>query len=524
MNSFLDRLLSLYNLSLSSYEEMTKDVKDLELEDYHNFINIDIAEKRIKEAISKNEKIMIYGDYDCDGITSTSILVYTFKRLGYDNIGYYIPSRYLDGYGINEKMVEAIHNKGYSLIITVDNGVAQFDALKKAKEYNIDVILTDHHEIKEELPICYTIIHPFLKNDGSSLAQCGAYVAFNLSRALLNETDDYLLTLASLATISDMMPLVSHNRNIVRIGLDKAKNGDYLPFKLLLNNEEINDEKSFSFVCAPKINSLGRVLENTNVNKGVEFFVNKDDEMNVAEIARLIEFTNNKRKVISNEAAMNIDYSKYSDKSFVVDYLKDIQEGLIGLVANKVINEINKPVVIFTKDHKSGLLKGSARSLEGLPLNEIFSKMSDLIVQFGGHAQAGGLAIEENKLDEFISRINILANDYTPIPKKKLIIDCKMEDFTYENYEIIRSLAPYGVGFEEPYLSLIYPCKNINYLKGFQHIKGTINFGCSFIGFNTNKDYGRSGNVKLIGHLALDSFRGNKFLSFNVIEVELINN
>lgn len=524
MVSFLDKLLALYNLSLSDYNELTKDIKSLELEDYHNFKNIEIAEKRIKDAMNNNEKIMIYGDYDCDGITSTSILVYTFKTLGYKNVGYYIPSRYMDGYGINEKMVDVIHDKGYSLIITVDNGVAQFDALKKAKEYNMDVILTDHHEIKEELPVCYTIVHPFLKNDDTYLPQCGAYVAFNLSRALLNRTDDYLLSLASLATISDMMPLISHNRNIVRIGIEKVKNEEYLPFKSLLNNEKVKDEKSFSFVCAPKVNSLGRVLENTKVNKGVEFFVNNKDEMIVSEISRLIEFTNDKRKVISNEAVSKIDYSKYADKAFIVDCFNDIQEGLIGLVANKIINEANKPVVIFTKDHNSGLLKGSARSLEGLPLNEIFSRMSDLIVQFGGHAQAGGLSIEESKFDEFIERVNILAKEYTIIPKKKMIIDCSLDELNYENYEIINSLAPYGEGFNEPYLSVEFPCKNINYLKDYKHIKGIINFGCTFIGFNMNKDFGRSGNVKLIGRLELDSYRGGKFLSFNVVEVEEINN
>lgn len=516
--NFLDKLLGIYDLTIDDYFELTKDINKIELEDYHNFKNIDIAEERIVRAMNNDEKIMVYGDYDCDGITSTSILVYTFRKLNYKNIGYYIPSRYLDGYGINEKMVDSIYKKGYSLIITVDNGVAQFDALKKAKEYGIDVILTDHHEIKETLPECYTIIHPTLKENEKYLPQCGAYVSFNLSRALLKETDPYLLSLASLATVSDMMPLIKENRDIVRLGIEEVKKGEYLPFQLLLNNEIIKDEKGFSFTCAPKVNSLGRVLENTTVNKGVEFFVNKDENI-IREIAKLIEFTNNKRKVISQEAVEKIDYSKYQDKAFIVDRFDDVQEGLIGLVANKVINEVNKPVVIFSKDHKTGYLKGSSRSLEGLPLVDIFSRMQDLIVQFGGHAQAGGISIEESKYDDFVDRINLLAKDYTIIPKKKLIIPCSYEELNYENYLILRSLAPYGEGFNEPYLSVDFPCKNISYLKGYKHIKGIINFNCSFIGFNLNRDYGRNGYVRLIGKLGLDSFKGGNNLSFMVEEV-----
>ena len=222
-DKFLEKLLDAYNLSYEQYLEMTKEVNYDDLEDPYTFLGIEKAKDRINSAIKNNEKIMIYGDYDCDGFSSVSILVNMFKYLNYPNVGYYIPSRYKDGYGITSAMVDLIHQKGYTLIITVDNGVAQFEALSKAKDYNIDVILTDHHEMINELPPCYTIVHPFLKTNNLNLPECGAYVAFNLSRVVLGRVDDYLLVLAALATISDMMPLVSYNRIIVRMALKLLK-------------------------------------------------------------------------------------------------------------------------------------------------------------------------------------------------------------------------------------------------------------------------------------------------------------
>ena len=158
--NFYQKLLDTLSLTEEEYNELTKEVTLDDIEDPLNFENIEFAISRIQEAMKNKEKIMVYGDYDCDGICSTSILVKTFKLLNYD-VGYYIPSRYKDGYGINEQMVELIHKKGYKLIITVDNGVSQIEALQLAKDYGIDVILTDHHEMLKDIPECYTIVHPF---------------------------------------------------------------------------------------------------------------------------------------------------------------------------------------------------------------------------------------------------------------------------------------------------------------------------------------------------------------------------
>ena len=518
LDRFLEKLLDAYHLSLEDYNELTKDISYDDLEDPNDFIGIIEAKERIIKAIKNKEKIMIYGDYDCDGFSSVSILVNMFKYLNYQNIGYYIPSRYKDGYGITEKMVDLINQKGYSLIITVDNGVAQIDALNKAKEYGIDVILTDHHEMIKELPPAYCVIHPFLKKSNLNLPECGAYVAFNLSRVVLDRIDDYLLTLAALATISDMMPLISYNRNIVRLALKILKEKRFLPFLILNNGEDIKEEKDLSFTIAPKINAVGRIIKDTKVNRVVSFFSTSSKE-EMASLGDFINACNDERKNVSQEAFRKIDLSKHQDSLVVVEHMDFLIEGLIGLVANRVLNEIKKPCVIFTSTEEEGVLKGSARSFEGFPLSDTFKKLEHLLLGFGGHAAAGGLSINIDKLEEFTKEINKLAIGKEFKEKEKVIIECSRFDLSYYNYQTIKKLSPYGEGFEEPYLVVEFPCNLINYMQNYKHIKGNINPDCSFVGFNFNENFGIKGVVKLLGKLELDTFRGNNKLSFKVEKV-----
>lgn len=518
MDKFLEKLLEAYSLSSSDYEELTKEVDYSSLENPYDFKDIEKAKERIFKSIEQKEKIMIYGDYDCDGFSSVSILVNMFKYLNYSNIGYYIPSRYKDGYGITTNMVDLIHQKGYKLIITVDNGVAQHEALNKAKEYGIDVILTDHHEMINELPPAYCVIHPFLKHSNINLPQCGAYVAFNLSRVVLNRTDDYLLILGALATISDMMPLVSYNRTIVRLALKLLKEKDYLPFLILNNGESIKDEKDLSFNIAPKINAVGRIIKDTKVNRVINYF-STDSREELATIGDFINNCNDERKNISQEAFRKMDLSKHESSLVIVEHMDYLIEGLIGLVANRVLNELKKPCVIFTSTEVEGVLKGSARSFEGFPLSETFKELEDLLLGYGGHAQAGGLSIHIDNLEEFTKKINFLAVGKEFKEKEKTVISCSRFELNYFNYNLIRSLSPFGEGFEEPYLQVELPCNLISYLQNGKHIKGNINPDCSFIGFNFNENYGLNGTVRLLGKLELDTFRGNNKLSFKVEKV-----
>ena len=513
---FYSKLLTTLNLSKEEYDNLIKDVTLDDIENPMNFSNIDKAVRRIQQAIANHEKIMVYGDYDCDGITSTSILVKTFKMLNYD-AGYYIPSRYKDGYGINEKMVELIHQKGYNLIITVDNGVSQVEALNRAKNYGIDVILTDHHEMLKDLPECFTIVHPFIKEQ-DVLAECGAYVAFMLSILLLGRIDHYLLCLAALATISDMMPLVSHNRCLLKNALKILNEENFPQFKILLFDQEI-DEKSLSFFLAPKINAVGRVKEDTSVNRLVKYFVSTDEKEQVR-LANYINTTNDERKEMCIEAFNNLHIEEFQDSKVVIAYIPHLKEGLIGLVAARILNTLNKPAIVFTKSI-GGMLKGSGRSLNGFSLAESFDKLKDIIEVYGGHSLAGGLTLKEENLELFKKKINELAENSIIVPKELKLIEMDQDDFTYENYQILRNLGPYGEGFEEPYLSYKLPNKNFTFIgKGKNHMKGYINSHCSFIAFNVDKNLLNKEDITLIGKLEQDTYRGRKNIVFKINEIK----
>ena len=512
--NFIEKLKQALNLTDEQYQEMIIPSSSLEIENPDNFINIDIATKRIFSAIEHNEPIMIYGDYDCDGICSTSILVNTFYKLKY-KVGYYIPSRYSDGYGINVDMVNKIAEKGYKVIITVDNGVSQMEALTLAKEKGIDVILTDHHEILNEVPPCYTIVHPFYKKK-EILPQCGAYVSFMLSIKLLGEIDDYLLSLASLATISDMMPLVKENRTIVKKGIEAISSNHFVHFYRLSLGEV--DEKELSFSIAPKINAIGRVKEDTSVNKVVKYFT-ATEAKDISKLALYIDEINEERKCICSLAYNSLQIDNSLDKVIVVLF-EDLKEGLIGLVASRILNNYNKPTIVFTKAN-NGLLKGSGRSLEGFSLAQSFKELEDIIEVYGGHALAGGLSIKEENFNLFKERINLLAQDKIIKPKEKKIIPLEKEEFTYENYLELRKLSPFGEGNEEPYFSYTIECSQIKYIGNRkQHAKGTINDNCSFICFNADKDLIAScKKVKLVGKIERDSYIGYHNLTFNVNEI-----
>lgn len=516
MNTLVEKVLSKMNISNEEYLKMIKDVTFDDLEDPSSFKNMDKAVERIKKAILSKEKIMIYGDYDCDGISATSILYLTFKKLGV-NVGYYIPSRYKDGYGINENMVSLIASKGYNLIITVDNGVSQIEALEKAFNFNIDVILTDHHEILNDIPKCYTIVHPFLKENKNYLPQCGAYVAFMISIKLLGYVDEYLLTLASLATISDMMPLKNYNRDLVKLGIKSLNKNRYSTLMKLCDNASLINEKTFSFNIAPKVNSLGRIIKDTKVNRAVTYLssVNEDEQK------LLLDFilnTVNERKTVTEEAFKKIDLSKHKDDNVIVEVFKDVCEGVIGLVAQKVLNQSKKPCVCLCYG-EDGNLKGSSRSLIGFNIAEALNELDDILLAHGGHAQAGGLSLLSSNLEEFKRRINSLADDCILKEKEKLIVEITPLDLSMESYNEFIKLGPFGEQFEEPYFKVKVPSSNIYTFNNGKHIRGNISSLCTFIGWNLG-NVCLQDEVYLIGKLELNEYKGKTTLSFKVEEIE----
>lgn len=500
--NFKEKVLNYLNINYESLNEYLKPVSELDYGSPFDFIDMQKAKDLVLESINNDYKVMVYGDYDADGIMSTSIIVNLYKYFN-KTIGYYIPSRTIDGYGINLERAKQIVSKGYKLVITVDNGVSQFEALKYLKDNNVKVLLTDHHTFKEELPLCDVFIHPFNKLNKEE--NCGAYVSYMLAEAVLNRRDDYLLTLASLATISDLMPLNMHNRNLVRIGLSIINNTKNHPFHYLFNGEF--DEETFGFQIAPKINAFGRMIEDTSINRIISLFTD-DNISKKYEISSQIEVINTKRKAyIKEKRATETIY----DNEGVVVYDPTLKEGLVGLVCNKYLSEYKKPCIALTCTDND-ILKGSARSYFGAPLNEFFEINKDMFLTSGGHALAGGLSIKKEDINEFIERFNEFIKSHPYVIKSFNPIEIDIDDITVENYAFLRSLSPFGTGFEEPYFKIKLPKDRLHFFSN--HVKSSLNNEASLIAFNVNEIEFKEENI-FIGKMKKDNYN-TSLISFVV--------
>ncbi len=518
MNSFQSKLLKAYNLSMEDYDNMTKVLTFDDLEDPLRFLNIEKAVERIKLAIKNNEKVTIYGDYDCDGFTSTSIMVKMFKILHY-NVKFYIPSRYKDGYGLSHENAVKLVQNGFKLVILVDNGISLNEEVSYLTDNGVDVLIFDHHEIGESLPNAYAIVHPFLKTDGSKLPQCAAYVCFNVSRIVLGYVDPYLMVLGGIGTLSDMMSLKSYNRTIVRLTIEAMKVNKYPQFEYLLEGKQFVDENDISFTIAPKINSLGRMIEDNNVNEGVRFLISED----INEIRRkgyLILENNRLRKSLTNSIISTLSLEDVKNDLVWVIYLPHIKEGLIGIIANKIMLEYNVPTICFT-DGEEGVLKGSARTLNGFLLTDVFPCLSSFLLTSGGHALSGGLTIKKDDLEAFKIAINKLCEGRILTPNEEINIETSIDELNYENYLFLQTLRPFGQDYKEPYFiikcptNIIYPFKNI-------HIKGVLSKCLSFIGFNLSVDrHYEYGFLK--GKLELNTFKNNNSLQLKISQINYKN-
>ncbi len=507
---FISKLCHHYNLTYDEFKELIKEKTIDDIPDYTHFKDIDKVTDRIHLAIKNNEKILIYGDYDCDGIMATSILVKTFELLNYD-VGYYIPSRYLDGYGLNCQKVQEAYNKGYKLIITVDNGVMQHEAVNLANNLGIDVIITDHHNIPDVLPDALYILHPTYSNYGDLIC-CGAYVAFMLSWSLLGHYEPYLLSLAAIATISDLMELKGYNRNIVKISLAMLNEHNYPAIVNLIGTNEPIDESTFALKIAPKINAVGRVLEGHQANKLVQYLTT-NSIFDIRNIGKFIDEVNNKRKEMTLSCTSSLQINE--DESGIV-LICDEKEGLIGLIANQLLQKYNKPVIVFSKAMEEEVYKGSARSKNGFSIVKAFESLKDLLMVYGGHSLAGGCSIKISDFDEFKRRFIGLTDIYKIEEEKDETIELQIDEVTLHNYQILSSLGPFGMGFKAPKFSL--PRLKTNFLRysnDGNHIMTPLSMKSKLVGFYINKEnISQYSWINIEGKMALNHFKGSTSLQF----------
>ena len=425
-------------------------------EGYDPFLMHDMqkAVDRINEAIENEEKILVYGDYDADGITSTVLLVETLISMG-ANVSSYIPNRFEEGYGPNKEAFTKIIDSGITLIITVDNGIAGVEEVDLANELGCDVIVTDHHKIQDTIPNAYAIIHPEHPEGNYPFKKlAGVGVAFKLAHALLEIFPDFLLDLVAIGTIADMVSITDENRIFVKQGLELINEDPRIGLKMLLELSGIDtkiDEQTVGFYIAPKLNSIGRM---DSAKLGLTFLM-AEEPVTARSLAEQIEQYNIQRKQITEDIVKDviskIENSEKKQKN-VIMVSGEYHEGVLGIVASNIVEKYQKPV--FIMNEKEGILKGSARSIFDFNIYVAMNKISDLFLAFGGHTLAAGFSFEksnfekieeflDNEFEEFKQNNDLKAN-------KNIDIVTSLEDISYQFLTSLEALKPYGMDFEKP--------------------------------------------------------------------------
>ena len=452
-------------------EDLNKNYNDM----YDPFLmnDMDVAVMKIDEARSEKKKVLIYGDYDVDGTTAVKIL-YTFLRKIGIECDYYIPDRIEEGYGISDEGVDYILVNEYDLVITVDCGVTAIDKIDFLMNMQVDVIVTDHHECKEELPKAIAVIDCKRKDNTYPFSEiCGAVVALKLCQALCEEynmgdTWKELIAYAALGTVADVMPLRDENRIIVIEGLKEIKKTDDIAIKNLLRVAEKLDDRSkltatdIAFYIAPKINASSRIGDVSTV---MTLFLTEDPDI-AYQCAEELKALNEKRKEITQQIlreANNFLMKDYNFRSLypIVVYGDGWHKGVIGIVAAKLVELYNKPTIVLTKE-ENGKFHGSCRTFGNINIMDILTYCASEIEQFGGHEGAAGLTIsDQNKLNSFIektkeyARLNFTEEDFRKIEEAEMVISS--DDITLENAEDLNILEPYGEGNRE----LVFICNSL---------------------------------------------------------------
>ncbi|MDD3803551.1 MAG: single-stranded-DNA-specific exonuclease RecJ [bacterium] len=425
---------------------------------------------RIIGAINSKEKIMIFGDYDADGITSTAMLQRFFTLLGNAPI-FFIPNRVEDGYGLSLSGIDYALKNRVSLIVTVDCGITAFQEIEYAKSRGIDVVITDHHEVMNQVPDAVAFINPNRDDETypfKSLAGCG--VAFKLVQAISRLADykgnviEDFIDFVTLGTVADVVPLLGENRIISHYGLSHLAKTENPGISKLMEVSGIEKRKVTSFhigfILAPRINAMGRMSNATNAVK----LLITDDDSTAEEIANELNTKNRMRQEVDSdvfeEAVSIIESQNLSSSSVIVLAKENWHEGVIGIVASRLVEKYNKPTIMISIS--DGLGKGSGRSVESFHLYDALKSVESMLVSFGGHRLAAGLTIKKENIETFRRALQELAAECTcgENDVKRIDIDCeiKLDEITSELEEKLNLLSPFGFMNSKP----LFASKNVS--------------------------------------------------------------
>ncbi|MBP9771260.1 single-stranded-DNA-specific exonuclease RecJ [Candidatus Gracilibacteria bacterium] len=444
-----------------------KDVGGItEFHDPHLFNDMEKVLQRLDKAIQNQERIIVFGDYDVDGISGTALLVHILKKVK-ANVSYRLPNRLADGYGLSLKFIDEFIEKNINLIITVDCGISCRNEVEKANSAGIDVIITDHHTVPEFLPAAYAILHPKLKDTTYPFRELtGAGVALKLAHALINkylpesERQDYLyslLDLATLGTIADLGSLTDENRLIVVKGLESLTNTKWAGLKKIKELASIKEgikmnTTNIGFQMAPRINAAGRIGDPYTA---LSLLLQEEEGEQVTKLGDKLESLNKERQQMTEQAlheAEAIFLNQENMPSILIAYSATWHVGILGLVAGKLAEKYGRPAIAM-QDFGDTLV-ASARSPEYFNIVDALTNTKNHLVNFGGHAQAAGFSLNKDKLEGFTKDISEYARTNLEKVELKTVleIDCQLsgEQINEDLLSIIETLQPFGVDNKKP--------------------------------------------------------------------------
>lgn len=450
----------LLNRGIDSFERarhfFRADMNDLY--DPFRFRDMEKAVNRIVQALEQNEKIMIYGDYDVDGITAVSMMLRVFRdELNFQPL-FYIPDRIREGYGISSAGIEMAQNAGVSLIISVDCGITAHEQIERARKAGIEMIISDHHESGTTLPDAFAILDPKCESETYPFTElAGVGVAYKLLQGLFqrlgrdpNDLKKYIEFVA-LGSAADIVPLIDENRIFVRLGLTEMLNSPNIGLKALIEATGLRAQTlgtgQIVFIIAPRINAVGRMGDAARAVK----LLTTDDPQEAKTIAAILESENRNRKAIDEvtfaEAQAMIESTYPADKNhaFILDQ-NAWHSGVIGIVASRIVEKYYRPTILISVEN--GIGKGSARSIHGFDIYAALHECRDLMIGFGGHKYAAGLTIRAENIPGFRKRFDEVAAEWldedTLTPKLRIEGEIRLNQIDAKFYRILKQFAPFG--------------------------------------------------------------------------------
>ncbi len=483
------------------------------------------AVNRINLAIKQKEKIAVYGDYDVDGITATFIL-YDYLKASGANVIYYIPDRIDEGYGINYKAIDTLKSQNANLIITVDVGITAIDEVEYAKTKEIDIIVTDHHTLKETIPDAVAVVNPKITSAGYPFdALAGVGVAFKLVYALSGlspEIFDRYADIAAIGTIADMVPLRGENRYIASRGINALRKTRNKGLKALMSVSGITKEEvsssDISFSVAPRLNAAGRI---SHASRSVELLLEKDDVLameNAIELDSCNKERQQEEQLIFTEAMEIIERKGLMKNDFIVVAKKGWAHGIIGIVSSKITEKFYRPsAVVSINDDGSG--KASGRSIQGINLFNALSECQSCLKRFGGHELAAGFTVKEGMLGKFDEMMNEYASshitDDNKHPTIKIDSFINLSDISLENANSLKVMEPYGIDNRTPILCIEnVRISSVRFTQNGKHAFITVTSdGASrelpaFSMADTIREFCIGDIVSVVGTLGINSYKG----------------